>query len=98
MAHDIETIIAGVRRAIPEVKVVQMHKSLPSDDDGLWWFRLPDITEDIQIESSSYDCPFMVEHDSMKTSDEAITCTSAEQTVAAVVSYLQPRRRNDAGA
>ena len=98
MPHDIETVIAGVRRLIPEVELVQTHKTHAVDDDGLWWFRLPGVAENIQVESSSYDCPFLVEHDSIKASDEAITCASVDATVSAVVSYLQPRRRHYAGA
>jgi hypothetical protein len=51
MHHDVEAVIAGVQKIIPEIKVVQMHKTHEADDDGLWWFRLPDVKEDIQIES-----------------------------------------------
>jgi len=80
MHHDIETIIAGVQRLIPEAEVVQMHKTHEADDDGLWWFRLPGVAEDIQIESSNYDCPFTVEHDSMTSSADAIVCSTVEET------------------
>jgi hypothetical protein len=94
MPHDIGVVIADVRRLIPEVEVVQLQTTHAADDDGLWWFRLPGVAEDIQVESSSYDCPFLVEHDSMKKSDGAVTCPSVEVTVSTVVSYLQPRRRH----
>lgn len=92
MRHDIETIIAELRLAIPEVQVVQMHKTHAGDNDGLWWFRLPGVEEDIQIESSSYDCPFIVEHDSMKSSGEAMRCHTTAEVVLAVASYLEPKR------
>jgi hypothetical protein len=95
MPHEIENVIAGVRRLIPEIEVVQMHKTHEADDDGLWWFKIPGVKEDIQIESSNYNCPFLVEHDSMKSSSDAITCRSIDETVSAIVSYLQPRRKSN---
>jgi hypothetical protein len=88
-------IIADVRRQIPEVEIVQMRKKFEADDDGLWWFRLPGVAENVQIESSSYDCPFLVEHDSMKSSSDAMTCRTVEETISAVVAYLLPRRRRN---
>ena len=87
--HDIEAVIDGVRAVVPYVVVVQMHRTHPADDDGLWWFRLPDISRDIQLESSTYDCPFIVEHDDMASSSQALTAHSVPEAVAAVVSYLQ---------
>src|SRR4051812_10840385 len=87
--HDIEAVISAVRSAFPNVRVVQMHKTHPADDDGLWWFRLPGVTRDIQIESPTYGCPFIVEHDDMKASTDAITVHSVPDAVSAVVSYLQ---------
>jgi hypothetical protein len=92
MAHEIERVIADVRRLIPEVEIVQMQRTHDADDDGLWWFKIPGVKEDIQIESSNYNCPFLVEHDSMKNSSAAITCRSVEETVQTIVSYLLPRR------
>ena len=87
--HDIEAIISAVRSTLPVVRVVQMHRTHPADDDGLWWFRLPDVRPDIQIESSTYDCPFRVEHSGMTTSTEAFTVHSVPEAVQAVVSYLR---------
>ena len=87
--HDIETIISEVRAALPAVHVVQMHRTHPADDDGLWWFRLPEVRPDIQIESSTYDCPFRVEHSDMATSAEAFAVHSVPEAVHALVSYLR---------
>lgn len=87
--HDIEAVIAGVRAEIPAVVVVQMHRTHPADDDGLWWFRLPGVKLDIQLESSTYDFPFLAEHDGMTSSFEAITVHSVPAAVDAVVSYLR---------
>src|SRR4051812_16251057 len=87
--HHIEAVIRGVRSALPNVEVVQMHPTHPADDDGLWWFRLPGISKDIQLESSTYDCPFIVEHDDMASTSEALTAHSVPEAVSFVVSYLR---------
>lgn len=86
---DIEAIISGVRSAIPDVEVVQMHKTHPADDDGLWWFRLPGISRDIQIESSIYECPFLVEHDDMQSTSDAFSVQTVPDAVDAIVLYLR---------
>ena len=87
--HDIEAVISGVRLQLPAVAVVQMHQSHPADDAGLWWFRLPGVSRDIQLESSTYDCPFLVEHDDMASTSEALTAHSVSEAVSFVVSYLR---------
>jgi len=87
--HDIEAIISGVRSALPNVEVVQLNQTHPADDDGLWWFRLSGVERDIQLESSSYDCPFLVEHDGMKATSDAFVAQSNSQPIDAVVSYLR---------
>ena len=88
-SHDIEAVIDGVRAVIPSVIVVQMHPTHPADDDGLWWFRLPGVSRDIQLESSTYDCPFLVERSDMASISEAITAHSVSDAVSSVVSYLR---------
>ena len=88
-SHDIEAVIDGVRSMLPAVIVVPVHQPHPADDDGLWFFRLPDIRRDIQIESSTHDCPFLVEHSDMTSSSEAFTAASVSEAVAAVVSYFR---------
>jgi hypothetical protein len=88
-SHDANRIIDLVRDAVPEVTVVQMYKVYPADDDGLWWFRLPGIDEDIQIESSTYNCPFIIEHSGMHSSSEALKGESIDQVADEVISYLR---------
>lgn len=87
--HDIEAVISGVRSQLPAVAAVQMHRTHPADDDGLWWFRLPGSSRDIQLESSTYDCPFVVEHSDMTSTSEALTAHSVSEAVSFVVSYLR---------
>ena len=87
-SHDIESVISGVRAAFPAVEVVQMHRTHPADDDGLWWFRLPNVSRDIQLESSTYDCPFLVEHSDMTSTSDGFTAQSVTEAVSAIITYL----------
>jgi hypothetical protein len=88
--HDIEAVIGGVRSEIPHVEVKQLQVTHPgADDDGLWYFRLPGVRRDIQLESSTYNCPFLVAHSDMTSSAEALTAHSIPQAVSFVVSYLR---------
>jgi hypothetical protein len=87
--HDIEAVISGVQSQLPAVAVVQMHQTHPADDDGLWWFRLPGVSRDIQLESSTHDCPFLVEHSDRASTSEALTAHSVPEAVSFVVSYLR---------
>lgn len=92
MTRDIDLIIARIRAELPEVEVVQMHQTHPADDDGLWWFRLPGKKKDIQIESSTYSLPFIVEHSDMRSSDEAHIGHTIDEVVRYVTSYLMSLR------
>jgi hypothetical protein len=87
--RDIDRVIALVRSRLPSVSVVQWQKRRPGDDDGIWWFRLQGIERDIQLESSFGTCPFLVEHDDMRSTAEQWQAQSVEQAVEAVVRYLQ---------
>ena len=61
--RDIDLIIEAVRREFPDAEVRQLQVAHPGvDDDGIWYFYLPGRgDDDIQIESSSGMCPFIVE-------------------------------------
>ncbi len=89
MTNDIKCITERVRAEIPDVDVVQMQKTHPGDDDGLWWFRRPGKTKDIQIESSSHSLPFIIEHDDMRSSSDALSGTTIDEVVQHVVTYLK---------
>ena len=89
MDGDIDRVIALVRSRLSAVSVVQWHKKHPGDDDGIWWFRLPGIEREIQLESSFGTCPFLVEHDDMQSTAEQWHAQSVEQAVEAVVGYLE---------
>jgi hypothetical protein len=86
---DIDLIISEVRKAMPAVIVTQMHRTHPADDDGLWWFRPPGVKGNIQLESSTSNFPFLVEHDGMRSSSEALTIHTVPDAVFSVVFYLR---------
>ncbi|HEX2905443.1 MAG TPA: hypothetical protein VHO69_01175 [Phototrophicaceae bacterium] len=60
MNRDIEIIIQHFGRHHPDVQVEQLQVIHPADDDGLWFFRRTNEAE-IQLESSSGNCPFLIE-------------------------------------
>src|SRR5688572_4085304 len=62
---DIDRVIDLVAADLPDVTVVQHQDAWPGDDEGVWFFRLPHVTADIQLESSAGMCPFTVEHGGM---------------------------------
>lgn len=95
--RDIDRIIELVRQRLPDVTVQQLQVRHPGvDDDGIWWFCLPAVTKDIQIESTHGTCPFLVEHDDMRSSAEAERAFTVKEAVEKVVHYLISVRDDDA--
>ena len=86
--RDIDRVIVAGRGLITDLEVTQYQQSWPNDDDGLWFFGLPNVDKQIQIESWTGECPFIVEHTDMKSSSEAETARSVEEAVDKVVAYL----------
>lgn len=81
---DIQRIIDIVRGRHPEIGIRQLQVLHPgNDDDGLWFFTKPAI--EVQLESSSGNCPFLIE-----TSGSNIrrTATSVEQAVQMIESLM----------
>lgn len=89
MTHDSDIIIEQVRTAFPRVLIRQLAVAHPgADDDGIWFFTMEESDGEIQMESSTYDLPFLIEHDHMDSRDDAILATSVEEVVGAVCAYL----------
>ena len=92
MNRDIDTVIDQLKTRLPAVEVDQLAPTHPgADEDGLWFFRMPGTENEIAIESPTGDCPFVIEHDDMRTSAEAETAGSVDETVQKVVAYLSAR-------
>jgi hypothetical protein len=78
MRRDIEVIIERVQTRNPTIKVHQLKVTHEADDDGIWFFNGDEGVE-VQLESSSGMCPFLIETSETsarydaKTIDEATT-------------------------
>ena len=83
---DIDQIICEVRSSLPGVLYRQLAVAHAADDDGIWYFCLPGGATEVQIESSTGNCPFLIEHDA---SNERFMATSVSEASAKVVELLQ---------
>lgn len=92
MNRDVDQIIQEVKLVIPEVTVDQLRVSHPADDDGIWFFSLPGLDRDIQIESPFGMCPFIIETNEER-SLEARKADSRDAAVSMIVDYLQQYRK-----
>lgn len=84
MTPDLRQIIDGVERALPDVQWKRLPVKWPADDDGLWFFRR--LGYEVQIESSSGLCPFLIENE--RDDDRRWGSTPAE-TIEAIVTLLR---------
>jgi hypothetical protein len=85
--RDIDEIIEGVRQHFPEVSIDQLKVKHPADDDGLWYFHLPENPkDDIQVESSDGNCPFLIEN---MQNDDRKNGESVEQVVSIICEYFR---------
>lgn len=83
MASDIEEITRRVTTNHPEVTVTRLKVTHPADDDGLWFFSAKGM--EVQLESSSGTCPFLLESDAH---DRRRRVCSVEEAVRAVEEAL----------
>jgi hypothetical protein len=84
--QDIDEIIGQLRVAHPEISAEQLTVLHPgADDDGLWFFRHSASDVELQLESSTGNCPFLVES---SASAERHMAGTVEQAVASIVTGL----------
>ena len=84
---DIEQIITSVERLCPGVEVRQLKVSHSgADDDGVWFFKHPSKSFEVQIESSKGMCPFLIETDETPA---RVIAGSVQETVEALVRLLR---------
>lgn len=79
--RDIDSVIRHLRQSHPDLLAEQLRVSHPgADDDGLWFFRHPASSVEIQLESPTGNVPFLVENSasserhSVDTVQAAVTC------------------------
>jgi len=85
---DIELVIRAIRSSMPIVIVRQYEVMKGSDDDGVWNFSLEAGGKNIQLESSTYNCPFVIETDE-QCCKEALKANDVEEVVRLVLTYLR---------
>ena len=84
--RDIDVIARRVKERFPDAEFEQLKVMHPADDDGLWFFSSAlDRGDDIQIESSSGMCPFLIE---TNRDDRRRIGATIDETVAAVAEHL----------
>jgi hypothetical protein len=88
MTADLHQIIEGVSAVLPDVEWEQQLVTHPADDDGLWFFWRSRRQDDVQIESSTGSCPFLIE---TSFDDERRWAETPEDAVRTIVSLLAPR-------
>jgi hypothetical protein len=86
MTADLRKVIDGVTSVLPDVNWEQLRVTHPADDDGLWIFwRRGRRDGEVQIESSTGACPFLIE---ATLDSKRRWATTPEDAVAAIVSLL----------
>ena len=64
MERDIDQIILRLKTEISGVQISQLQVvDTKADDNGLWFIKTSNRVEEVQIESSSGNCPFVIESD-----------------------------------
>jgi hypothetical protein len=86
--RDIHAIMTAVRSELPGCMITQEAAYLPTtNDDGIWYVRLPCPGKEVQIESTYGMCPFLVEINA-ESGPTARTFTTVEEIVAVIISDL----------
>jgi len=86
--RDIDRIVDLAKERLPAIQVQQLRVTHPADDDGLWFFSLPGVRKEIQLESSTGMCPFIIEHSDMRETATEALGVSVEYAVEAIIDYL----------
>ena len=64
MQRDIDLILEQLAATIPGVQTERLKVAHPdADDDGLWFINIQDRAGEVQIESTTGMCPFLIESD-----------------------------------
>jgi hypothetical protein len=84
--RDIDQIVQSIIEICPTVNVRQLGVSHPgADDDGIWFFEQSGSEFEVQLESPSGMCPFLVE---TSENDVRLAAHSMEEAVRILVKLL----------
>jgi hypothetical protein len=80
--RDIDIVKQQVLALLPDIRIEQLKVAHPGvDDDGIWSFRREGKKDEISLESSTYNVPFLVES---TASEERTTASTIEEAVEVV--------------
>jgi len=86
MRRDIDQIIERLRNELPGAQITQLQVTHPgADDGGLWFVRVPGQRGEVQIESSSGTCPFLIESDFSSQRYQGRTVDEVVETVGRLI-------------
>jgi hypothetical protein len=86
MRRDIDLIIAQLTADVPGIHIEQLKVTHPgNDDDGLWFIQIMGRQGEVQIESPSGNCPFLIESD---FNNDRFDGHSLEEVIATVKSLF----------
>jgi hypothetical protein len=80
--RDIDLIVEQLTATVPGIRIEQLQVAHPgTDDNGLWFINIPSEEKQVQIESSTARCPFLIESD---FNDERFHGHTVQEVVATV--------------
>lgn len=78
MVRDIDKIIEVLRNAHQNLVIEQLRVTHPGvDDNGIWFFKNPATGIETQLESSTGNCPFLIESNRSSEREYANTIPQA---------------------
>jgi hypothetical protein len=83
--RDIDQIVAALKRRHPDLLVEQRPGAYASIDEEIWFINLPSASLEIQLESETGNCPFMVES---SLSPERLNAATIGETINMVSTML----------
>lgn len=85
--RDIDLVIAEVERHDSNIRSTQLQVKHPGyDDDGIWYFWIPELPGEVAVESSDGMLPFLVETDKH---NDRIDATTIGETVDTILAWLK---------
>ena len=88
MNRDIDQIIERVKERIGRAGGPAGHSHPGTEEDVLWFFRMPGTSNEVAVDSPTGNAPFQIEHDDMRANAEAETVSTVEEAVEKVAAYL----------
>ena len=85
--RDIDLVIAEVASHDSNIRSIQAQVKHPGyDDDGIWYFWIPELPGEVQVESPDGMLPFLVETDKH---NERFVASTIGETVDTILAWLR---------